>query len=896
MDLTEAAKRNIELLAEEALEVFRKVSDSAKEALQAAVPNPMNALANLNSLTGPGAVQNLSRIIQENREGYRTLTEEPAIARVGFVDGQGLRQTYFICRATPISAVPNLASYRSTKGRLASLPIGGELQVDGTVLTVVERALFRPSLSDRVWDGLENVIQGDGFGPLTVESLRSLLYAGGQPGAANDLLGKLFAEEGRAANIRDGIRRTVITKMGLRDQPILDQYQDEIFRLPLDKRLLILGPPGTGKTTTLIRRLGQKLDRESLGRDEQDIVGSAAVSNGEAHERSWLMFTPTDLLKLYLKEAFAREGLPASDLQVRTWSDYRKEIARGVLGVLRTATGSGFILKDTVETLTPAAVDRPTDWFSDFDAWHRSKFVDELRSAAALLSADPNGRISSIGQRLLLIVDRTGRDSLSDTFTSLVNETPNVQRLVAEQKGQTDKAVQAALNRQLHADSEFVNEMAKFIDGLGQGPDAEVDELEDQDGDEDEVGVPQTKRAAAAAAFLHAVRAQARSHASGRSLGEGTRNAKIIEWLGDRGLADADRSAVGVSLLLQASARRFANPIKRYLGAVPRLYRSFRRMRQEEQLWYAGDGFNRTDLHPLELDVLLLTILRGTGDLLKKPHIARDLDEVAWSALKPVQGLYKNQIVVDEATDFSPIQLACMAALAQPQIRSFFACGDFNQRLTTWGTRDVQGIKWVFPDIEVREMTVVYRQSRQLNELARAIVRASGGADRAATLPEHVNSEGVAPALLERASERTTVVDWLARQIREIERFVKELPSIAIFVDGEGEVQPFADALGVALADENMQVVACPKGQVMGQDRDVRVFDVEHIKGLEFEAVFFIGIDRLARRQPDLFDKYLYVGTTRAATYLGITCDDVLPNSISALRDMFIFDWTSRSV
>ena len=93
-----------------------------------------------------------------------------------------------------------------------------------------------------------------------------------------------------------------------------------------------------------------------------------------------------------------------------------------------------------------------------------------------------------------------------------------------------------------------------------------------------------------------------------------------------------------------------------------------------------------------------------------------------------------------------------------------------------------------------------------------------------------------------------------------------------------------------------MQVVACPKGQVMGQDRDVRVFDVEHIKGLEFEAVFFIGIDRLARRQPDLFDKYLYVGTTRAATYLGITCDDVLPNSISALRDMFIFDWTSRSV
>ncbi len=79
----------------------------------------------------------------------------------------------------------------------------------------------------------------------------------------------------------------------------------------------------------------------------------------------------------------------------------------------------------------------------------------------------------------------------------------------------------------------------------------------------------------------------------------------------------------------------------------------------------------------------------------------------------------------------------------------------------------------------------------------------------------------------------------------------------------------------------------------MGQDNDVRVFDVEHIKGLEFEAVFFIGIDRLASLHPQLFDKYLYVGTTRAATYLGVTCDDVLPAAISTLRSMFVADWMS---
>jgi superfamily I DNA/RNA helicase len=343
--------------------------------------------------------------------------------------------------------------------------------------------------------------------------------------------------------------------------------------------------------------------------------------------------------------------------------------------------------------------------------------------------------------------------------------------------------------------------------------------------------------------------------------------------------------------LIQASARRFVNPVKRFVDGIPKRYRAYRRLRQEEGKWYRKEGFNPTDLHPLELDVILLAILRGANDLLSKPSIVRDVDLPVWSSLKPVLDLYKNQILVDEATDFSPVQIACMAALSHPRIRSFFACGDFNQRLTTWGSRSVDQMKWVFPEIEVKEITVSYRQSRQLNELARALIQAAGGTGQGATLPEHVDSEGVAPALLEGASDPAAVVDWLAQRIREIERFLGQLPSIAIFVESEAEVQPIADALNAALADENTQVVACPKGQVMGQDNDVRVFDVEHIKGLEFEAVFFIGIDRLASLHPQLFDKYLYVGTTRAAAYLGMTCDDALPTAISTLRPMFVSDW-----
>lgn len=893
MDLTQQSKQHVEQVARDALDQFDKVATAAQTAIRNAPNLGTDALAAVNTLTGGAAVQRLGQINQENLESYQILAREPAIARVAVLDEEGRQRVYYICRTTPITGVSNLASYRAPVGRLASLPVGTEFSLpNGDVVEVVERAQLRPSHLAEGWDSRDTIIEADDLGPFTIESLRSLLYKVAGEEVTEDLLEQLLAEESETANIIEGVRRSVITKMGLRDQPILDQYQDEIFRLPLDQRLLILGPPGTGKTTTLIRRLGQKLDSTYLEEGELRAVESISSATGVSHANSWVMFTPTELLKQYLKEAFAREGVPAPDMRIRTWTDYRRELGRSTFGVLRTASGGGtFVLKESAETLLPEASDTPIKWFEDFDAWQRTTLINDLRQAAVGLSENASGNISSVGKRLVEILERANSNSLAATFSALVGEVSGIQSLVSGLKEVTDKKIHAALNLQLNRDKGFIDALAKFIDGLQQAPDIDADDPDDLDADEEDATSPRTGRAAAVTAYMQAVRAQARTQARKRTLGKNTRNGKIIEWLGDRGLGEPDRAEVGASLLVQASARRFTNPVKRYLDAIPRRYRAYRRTRQEEGRWYRKDGFSPTDLHPLELDVVLLGILRGANELLSRATIVRDIDLPVWSSLKPVLDLHKNQVVVDEATDFSPIQLACMAALANPKIRSFFACGDFNQRLTTWGSRSVEDVKWVLPEIDIREITVSYRQSRKLNDLARAIIVAAGGTDSGVTLPAHVDNEGVPPTLLENAAEQDEVVDWLAQRIREIEQFLEQMPSIAIFVESEAEVQPLADALNEALAAENAQVVACPKGQVMGQDNDVRVFDVQHIKGLEFEAVFFVGVDRLATIHPQLFDKYLYVGTTRAATYLGWTCDSALPDKISTLRPMFIANW-----
>lgn len=893
MDLTQQSKHHVEQVAKDALDQFDKVATAAQTAIRNAPSLGTDTLAAVNTLTGGAAVQRLGQINQENLESYQILAREPAIARVAVLDEEGQQRVYYICRTTPITGVSNLASYRAPVGRLASLPVGTEFSLpNGDVVEVVERAQLRPSHFAEGWDSRDTIIESEGLGPFTIESLRSLLFKVAGEEVTEDLLEQLLAEESETANIIEGVRRSVITKMGLRDQPILDQYQDEIFRLPLDQRLLILGPPGTGKTTTLIRRLGQKLDSAFLEEGELRTVKSVASATGVAHANSWVMFTPTELLKQYLKEAFAREGVPAPDMRIRTWTDYRRELGRSTFGVLRTATGGGtFVLKESAETLLPEASDTPIKWFEDFDAWQKTSFINDLRQAAVGLSENSSSNISSVGRRLVEILERASTNNLAATFAALVGEVISIQSLVAGLKEVTDEKIKSALNIQLNRDQGFIDALAKLIDGLQQAPDIDAEDPDELDAEEDEAASPRTGRAAAVTAYMQAVRAQARTQARKRTLGKNTRNGKIIEWLGDRGLGESDRAEVGASLLVQASARRFTNPVKRYLDAIPRRYRAYRRLRQEEGRWYRKDGFTPTDLHPLELDAILLGILRGANELLSRATIVRDIDLPVWSSLKPVLDLHKNQVVVDEATDFSPIQLACMAALANPKIRSFFACGDFNQRLTTWGSRSIDDVKWVFPEIDIKEITVSYRQSRKLNDLARAIIVAAGGTDGGVTLPAHVDNEGVPPTLLENATEQTEVVDWLAQRIREIEQFLEQMPSIAIFVECEAEVQPLADALNEALSAENAQVVACPKGQVMGQDNDVRVFDVQHIKGLEFEAVFFVGVDRLATIHPQLFDKYLYVGTTRAATYLGWTCDGVMPDKIASLRPMFVANW-----
>ena len=195
-------------------------------------------------------------------------------------------------------------------------------------------------------------------------------------------------------------------------------------------------------------------------------------------------------------------------------------------------------------------------------------------------------------------------------------------------------------------------------------------------------------------------------------------------------------------------------------------------------------------------------------------------------------------------------------------------------------------------EIDLRRVDIGYRQSRRLRELSDALaglLEVGAGASCAPSGDE----EADAWPLLGESLSGDGLAQWLADRIHEVERGIGRLPSIAVFVDGDDLIDPLIDATRPLLEARNIPIVGCKEGRVAGDDQEVRVFDVQHIKGLEFEAVFFIGIDRLAERIPDLFQRFLYVGVTRAATYLGLTCERELPKQLEALRPNFgAADWS----
>lgn len=886
------AEQNFKNIAQEALETFSTIESLANSKLLSNGTAGAAAFATANTFTGNSAVKNLADISQINIDGYESLKKEPALIRLLVEDGDGNNRTIYIARKSSLSLSGDikLASYRSPIGALASLPVGDELTVkvgdNKHTYYLIEKVSLHPNKSSNEWDSTDNVFSHHEVDSnQTVTSFRLLLNPVVED--HSDELEALLSQAESVDVVINGIRYKAREAMSLRDQPILDKFQDEIFRLPIDSQLIILGPPGTGKTTTLIKRLGQKLDTEYLDDDEKRLLGEVS------HTSSWLMFTPSELLKHYLKEAFSRESVPAPDERIKTWVSYRNDLARNTFNILRSANGGKFTLKTELNHLTDDVIAQPSEWFNIFKNHHWSKLLNQLmqgKDQVAKAALTPSNPLLVKLDAVLLSADKSSPVAILQQLDVLEKEIKNA---LDAAKTVADKLVTEQRHLLYNRDKTVFNALITYLDSLSQIEDDDEDtefddELEIQDSTQTHNALLKGTNA-----YISFLRSYSRQLYLGRSLSKQSKSAKIKEWLGDERIPDkALLQKIGQQITFQNGLRRFLNMSKRFAFGVVNSYSEFRKQHVENKAWYAVMPTNVLHIDANEVDAILLLIFQNARELLNQNFVARNLDASKFTALNDFMGMLKNQIMVDEATDFSVMQLACMRMLTSLKTNSFFACGDFNQRVTRQGIASLEQLNWIIPSLNSKRINTVYRQSRLLNQFAKSLIEITAGdVESLGELPTDYIHDGVAPLLFEDANNIDSIAQWITDQVKVIEKSLNVLPTIAVLVNAESEVKAMADALNDYLEDLSLKAVPCEEGKSLGEGTDIRVFDIQHIKGLEFEAVFFAGIDSLALNKPEVFDRYIYVGATRAATYLGMVCYEKLPTKLDSIRGLCVGNW-----
>ena len=834
----------------------------------------------------------ISKSLAEVRQGAELLRQEPAIARIVVQWRQSSRasKTFLVCRGAAagvptVEGVP-VASYRSPVGRLAehepgevaTVWIGGEEHTG----KIIERQKWSPSHFDGLWDAKDCDYKVEEWERFIVSVRRFIEDV--QRSTADAPLDAIYALAEEAENVRLERQRRAIDRIALRDQPILDRHQGEVFRMPLNRRVLLIGPPGTGKTTTLIKRIAQKQTLSELPEDEVALVRSAGLDDRFSAQDGWAMFSPTELLTLYLRDAFNREGVPAPGYQLKTWQRERRRLARDVIPILRTESRRRFredATRPLLRSLTSLSISVLYDRFAKF---HLEQVAGRCRNAARSILRSEEEESRDLSDLLWGLRPEGGN------FKQVLQRlcpSPDLLRTVATRiQAETKEWTDREANQIMRANPAVLEQLHPF---LAEGNPLEEDTDDDAEPD-DELQVsylhpaesPTASKKRAADLLISTLRTCATNAALGRSpRGRVREVSSVVEEL----LPQPDiASKIGRRILLRRVLMVLINAPRRWVFDVAVSYSQFRRHHSELYLTEVED--RNDSISGDEMDVLILLSLRNARTIQMG---LGGSPPSGW--LSRITQSYIPQVLIDEATDFSAVQLATLMELSHPSLRSWFACGDFRQRITRTGIGSESELRWIEKTcevesaIELKSIEIPYRHSERLREFSEAIN------PDLPILQDRAQSayQDDPPPLLLESADRPRASSWLARRITEIERALGELPSIAVFVNGDDKIEPTV-AAAEPLQEHSIEIVGCPKGRIIGDAQEVRVFDVRHIKGLEFEAVFFIDLDDFAEIEPELFHRFFYVGATRAATYLGITCRNELPDRLTPVRSLFSED------
>lgn len=669
----------------------------------------------------------------------------------------------------------------------------------------------------------------------------------------------------------------------LRFNPILDPVQNRIKTQNLFNGVTVVidGGPGTGKTTTMIQRLKYLTDWDAIEEDmqnETNLYQLNAVQRDHLNEaikeqRDWMFFSPSKLLKEYLADAMNREGLTNTNAKVWSWNDYMNKIVReNYLLIDPSSDNAPFKATRSKEVLFYQCSGVIAD-FSEF-------FLDNYKHIKNRFPKIDGSEKKYLWMTIALNIQK--RFEEADQF--------NIQQIIQlfyslEQLYSKDCRVLLTENNNIVRQiSDEIYLLSKNNESLYEklvslANVQVVDQSDEADEEQDVSDSTEVAEEEYDGKIIQMIRTwfkrmcYSKKSSDVRLTARQTQMSELLmPILTEEHKQKLDR--VGELALFEQYAKYTRGIRSNLFGGLAAKYKAFRR-----QAFASKDGkwnLNELDallkrregkeLYPQEqalligfINNLVKMVLRISGDKLNHPYV------LAYQELaRPIIG-------VDEATDFCECDIYAMESLLYNDYNSFTLCGDLMQRLTRQGITSWESIEPFMDNMKLMEMRTSYRQSTSLLKVAQSLYADTIG--EAPNYKAYMKSTKVPEPLTFVSSDENAKISWIEKRINEVYiAYGKKLPSIAIFLNSKNDVPAFVEKLRDTdfIYDAGIEIVDGSEGNVLASSNQIRVYPIDVVKGMEFDVVFFHNIDN-AVVDDDLIKRYIYVGVSRAAFFLGIT-------------------------
>ena len=686
----------------------------------------------------------------------------------------------------------------------------------------------------------------------------------------------------------------------LRYQPILDPWQEEVKRSNIfDGTMAIDGGPGTGKTTSLIQRLKFLID-ESIVEYRPNLTKSQKTKLFDQN-KSWIFFSPSELLALYLKNNMVKEGLEASNEKVKVWANHKRDLIR-IYKLVNSELKRPFLFynKNSDSILFKNNATKLKRIVSGFELFYLNYQSDKLKRLIDIDVShfDWKNTGKSIQNYIKKSGDEFSINQLIQIFSSLTDIYNNdIEKITTKYKQEIETFV-AKIQVQIQSDENRKSQIEELLKKW------KTDKivLEEDEEDENELEDEQFDETILEVEFNFEQILFSKLKALGRKIALikydkttrlSSKDKQLLKLIPELKVSEAYETIGQLAFFRKYFERVCKGMVFNMFREIPMLYKKYRRLnlKNDNNDWNKKlledlvKKDNNKRLHPNEQALLLYFI----NNLIKQVYkSSKNLFKTETHPYFKAFTTYSKPVIgVDEATDFHLIDLISIYSLGDPEISSVTFSGDVMQRMKKEGISSWNDLKVFIPKFEVKDLAISYRQSPTLLELAQNIYKKSMHQD-----PEYIpfmDKDDLEPQpLIFQSDDKYEKIKWIAKRINEIYRaYGDNIPSIAIFHTDPNQLESFAAELSDydELADYGIHVKASRTGEVLGDKNTVRVFSIEHIKGLEFEAVFFYDLDKIQQLDIDrkLIDRYLYVGLSRATFYLAVTLENNLDDSLNYL-------------